>query len=300
MWASVLCGTSVGADGAPDPIREGWQYVRYYEFDRAEPYFREVLETAEANSDRWKEATFGLAVSLHHKRPPTASAIQEAAKLFRELAEKDPNEKFAPRALMNLARIHELRDYFQDVIELDKARAIYRKVIESYGDRPIVDEAVLRLAQSHINTFQTDQVNQGVKVLTDWLAKHPENSLAGLMWVYLGDVYFYPLGDSARCVAAYVEADRRNSLEPGQEGVFYWRIANLADSKLNNRDLAIVYYTKLITEVPSQGKGYQSQLALKRLGVPEEQIPNLEWAPKPKEREQMVRQAPTTQEVAQQ
>ena len=103
----------------------------------------------------------------------------------------------------------------------------------------------------------------------------------GLMWLYMGDVYFDPLEDYGRCVEAYLKADERNCLEPGQEGFFYWRIAYLAHTKLNRPDLAIPYYTKLITEVPSYGRGYQAQMALTELGVKE--IPQLLWAPKAKE-----------------
>jgi len=265
----ILSAAAVADEGSVTRCLEsGWQHLRYYDFTRAEPLFRQVRQSQPAGSGPWIQATFALATCLHHHIPPSAKRVALARKLFADLARNYPQHRCAARALMNVARIDELRDYHKDRIDVPSARKIYRQVIQRYRDRPIAGEATLRLAQSYITTFDEPQVREGVKLLEAWLKQRPQDPLAGVMWLMLGDAYFYPLQDYRRCVDAYVRADELNSLEPGREGLFYWRIATVARRKLDDRDLAVTYYTKLITDAPSYGKGYEAQLILKQLGAP--------------------------------
>lgn len=259
----VGCSGVYGADAA-----DAWEHVSLYEFERAEPIFRKIAGAEKEGTKKWIEATFGLALSLQHKTPPTKQAIDEARSLYLKLADAFPKHKCAPRALMNIARIDELRDYYKDKIDLKSARKFYRKVIEKYPDNPIISEAILRLGQSYTTTFETEQVKQGIKILRDWLKKHPKDKLSGLMYLHLGDVYFYPLKDYRKMIRSYIRADELKGIEPGNEGFIYWRIAYIAHRKVNDRKNAIRYYTKLITEVPTFGRGYQAQLALKEMGAP--------------------------------
>ena len=88
-----------------------------------------------------------------------------------------------------------------------------------------------------------------------------------MMYLHLGDVYFYPLKDYKKMVSCYVLADKHKGLVPGSEGFIYWRIAYIAQRKTHDRKTAIRYYNKLITEVPTFGRSYESQLALKEMGA---------------------------------
>ncbi len=259
---------------------EAWEHVRIYEFSRAEPIFRRIISQTKTGTEKWIEASFGLALSLHHKTPPDKSYIEEAKRIYLSLAKKYPSHRCAPRCLMEVGRIYELRDYYKDKIDLKKAREYYRMVIDKYPSDPIVSEAVLRLAQAYTISFNREEIRKGIRVIKDWLKKHPDDRLRGVMYLHLGDVYFYPLGEYRKCIDAYVKADELGALEEGREGFIYWRVAWLADHKVGDRKIAVKYYKKLIVDVPTFGKGYRAQLALKRLGVKD--IPELKWSPKPK------------------
>ncbi len=278
----AILSTPVFAGNTPAKklFNKAWKHVRLYEFDKAEPIFRNLRQREKPGSDKWIEATFGLAVALHHKTPPTAEYIKEAKKLYQLIVDKFPNHRCAPRALMNIARIYEIRDYYKDKIDLPAARKYYKLIIDKYPDNPIVSEAVLRLAQAYTISYDKKDIYKGIKILIDWIKTHPKDRLVGVMYLHLGDVYFYPLQEYRKCVESYIKADELRSLEEGREGFVYWRIAWVADHKLHDRKIAIKYYLKLIVEVPTFGKGYRSQLALKRLGV--KNIPELKWRPKQK------------------
>jgi tetratricopeptide (TPR) repeat protein len=251
-----------------DPFKQAWENIQLYDFEKAIPQFRSLQEQNKIGSPKWIEATFGLALSLHHKTPPAKEAIEEARKLYLLLGDKYSTVPCAARALMNAGRIDELRDYYQDKIDLDSARKLYRKVIEKYKNEPIVSEAVLRLAQSYTNTFKKEEILEGIKIMQDWLKDHPNDPLAGLMHLLMADMNYYPLLNYKQAVTDYIRADELKSLEPGQEGYAYWRIALLAQKKLNDKSIAVKYYTKIIKDTPTFVKGYQAQLALKELGAP--------------------------------
>ncbi len=255
-----------------DQFKQAWGHVQLYEFEKSIPLFRILQQENKLGSSKWIEATFGLALSLHHKTPPTKEAIEEARKLYMVLADKYPDSPCASRALLNVGRIDELRDFYQDKINLDSARACYRKVAEKYSKDPIVSEAVLRLAQSYTNTFKKEDIAEGIKIMQDWIKGHPKDPLAGLMYLLMGDLNFYPLENYKAAVENYIRADELKSLEPGQEGYIYWRIAVLAHKKLNDKVTAVKFYTKIIKDTPTFSKGYQSQLALKELGAPVPQL----------------------------
>ncbi len=279
LSVSFPVSASKEADSSLKLFHSGWEHIRLYEFDRAEPIFRKLRSRFEVGSEQWIESSFGLAVSLEYKTPASPETISQAQKIYQELADKYPNHKCAPRALLNIGRIYELRNYYKDKIDLQSARKYYRFVIDRYADSPIVGEAVLRLAMSYTILCNRKSVYKGIDIMNKWISKHPSDKFSGLMYLHLGDVYFYPLREYRKCIDSYIRAEKSGAIAGSKEGFVYWRIAWLADHKLGDKEIAVKYYKKLIVEIPTFGKGYRAQLALKRLGVKD--IPELKWRPKP-------------------
>lgn len=217
-------------------------------------------------TDEWQQATFGLAVTAHHLTPPTERLATQAANLYRQLVAEDG--RFAPRALMHLGSLAELRDFAGDNADYVEARRCYREVIARWPDQPIASEAALRLAGAHIQTYETDEVQEGVRILEEHLAAHPDNQLAAVQWQYLGNTYLLPLMDYANAVRAYRNADAKGIMWRGKEGILWWRIAVIAERHLGDRDIAVAYYTRVVTHGAASGKGWEAQQALKRLGAP--------------------------------
>jgi len=247
--------------------------VTLFGFKNAYPLFDSVMAESTPGSEQWQQAVFGTAVCAHQISPPSKSLINRAEELYKLLIEKTPDSAFAPRAMMHLGRIAELRDYHKDESDLELARQWYSKVLERWPERPIASEATLRIASTYIQTYEQEQVEKGIAILEKWLAAHPDDYLASAMWQYLGACYFFPLKQYRQSLDCYEKADTIGLIEKGREGPFYWRMAVMADRYLNDRDRAIKYYTLIIKKVPTSGKCYESQLALKRLGAP---VPKIE------------------------
>ena len=250
--------------------------VNYFSFKKAYTLFEKVKQDSPDGSAPWQQAVFGMAVCAQQMSPPTKSRIEESLRLYRLLAEKYPNSRFAPRSMLNLGRIAELSDYYQDKVDLQGARAQYQKVVDHWPDKLIAGEATFRIASTYVQTYKIEDIRKAVGALEAWLDEHPEDPLASAMWQYLADLYFFPLKQYSESLACYRKAEEIGFLEKGRRGPVYWRMAKMADHLLKKRNVAVEYYTKIIKFLPTSGKAYEAQLALKRLGAP---VPPLQLFP---------------------
>jgi tetratricopeptide (TPR) repeat protein len=266
------------SSGVPIPpqherIEDAIYEISTFGFEQALEIYEELLPDAREGSLLWQQVIFGMGVCHQQNTPFAEINVINADRCYRQLLKKVPDSVYAPRAIMNLGRIAEMRDFQTDEIDLVEARSWYNQVIKKWPDQPIAGEATLRLAATYIKTLQKQQIPQGIAILEKWLDTHPDDPLAAAMWQYLGDTYFFPMEQYQKSLDAYVKADRIGLLEKGRKGPVYWRMAVMAERLVKDRDRAVEYYTKIIEIVPTSGKAYESQLALKRLGAP---VPPLE------------------------
>ena len=277
IFAATACddhaGESLDQDRLAEILDKAAEEVSYFSFAQAFELFEQAKESAPAGSDQWQQAVYGAAVCAQQISPSTKSKIEESKKLYLLLLESNSDSRFAARAMLNLGRIAELSDYHEDYIDLSAARDCYQKVVDKCPAQLIASEAALRMAGSYIQTYEHDQIIKGIDILEKWLLEHPQDELSSAMWQYLGDTYFYPLEEYAKSLSCYRKAEEIGFIEKGRRGPVYWRMAAMADRFLNDRESAVEYYSKIITLVPTSGKAYEAQLALKRLGAP---VPELQ------------------------
>jgi tetratricopeptide (TPR) repeat protein len=273
VWAAVaLAAIPVSATDFESELQTATDEMTYFDFKKAYGLFDGVLRKTTEGSPEWQQAVFGKAVCAHQVAPASAAMIDEAVQLYQQLIDTTPDAPYAPRAMLNIGRVYELSDYYKDGEDFPKARAYYEQVVERWPDLPIAGEATLRIAGTYVKSFEPKQVRKGTQVLEDWLAEHPDDPLASAMWHYLAVTYFYPLENYAKYVSCMERADEIGLLLRGRLRLDYWRTAYVADTILTNRDVAVKFYTKVITETPTGGKAYEAQLALKRLGAPVPEI----------------------------
>lgn len=252
-------------------LAEARQAIADLDWKQALNLYPAIRDAADAGSERRLEATFCLATAWHHVQPPDEGTIATARQMYQEVIQQSPGSRWAARAMMNLGRIEELRDYLDDKIDLDAARAHYDRVVELFGDDPISGEATLRAAATLVMAYDApdyEKVKQGVARLEAWIASHPKEPLASIMWQYAGDAYFRPLDDYKNALRCYEEVDKLGWVDQGNQGPWYWRCAQIAERKLKLPDVAAKYYAKIIVETPNSGKAYESIQALKRLNKP--------------------------------
>lgn len=265
--ASAGCGGGAGAHATIDQqVERGLDELGRFEFEDAYETFARVRAQAPAGSELLRKATFAQAVACHQWQPSGEARIDEARRLYQQLADAGEGEE-AVQSLLRLGRLAEMSDFFGDKEDLPKAREVYQQVMTRWPQRPEAGEACLRLAAAWAQTLEPADVRKGVAAIDAWLAAHPHEPKAAIMLQYLSELHWAFLRDAKSAVAALVEADRRGFDCDGREWQYCWRIARLAEEQLQDRELAIRYYRKIITDYPKSGSAWDSQQELKRLGV---------------------------------
>jgi tetratricopeptide (TPR) repeat protein len=277
--ASIAMAAPSASGTAAEKIASATQEVAFVNLEKARDLYAEARAMSEPGSLDWQKALLGEATCIWHLLPIQRENADKAAQLFNELVRVSPRGPFAARALMNLGRILELPDDREDPVDLPGARAFYQKVFDGWANDPIAGEAALRIAGTYIQTYEETAVRKGVELLRTWVEAHPADGLASIMWQYLAETYFFPVQDYRRALEAYDKVDALGWTEKGFQGGTYWRIAQMSEQWLKDRDAAIKYYTKIIQEIPSSGKAYESQLALRRLGAPAPRLEHEKVAP---------------------
>jgi len=260
-------GLAAAERSVSDLLGEATTALSQFSFDQPRRPFRQVRERAAKGSVEWQQATFGLATCQHHVAPATPEAITEAKALYAELAETVPDSAYTPRSVLNLGRIAELVDFYQDPVDPGEARARYREVVARWPTQDIAGEATFRLAGSLVQSLAADDLTEAVATLDGWLASHPQEPLAPAMWQYLGEIHFQFRQDWQAALDAYRKADDLGLIWRGREAIVWWRMAVIAETKVHDRATAIRYYTRICIDGQTSGKAFEAQLALARLGV---------------------------------
>ena len=269
LVGSLMIGTARAS--ASEALEAARQAVVELDWRQVQRLYEPIRSAASVGDDVWLEATYCLALAQHHVQPPDAGTIGEAQALYQDVIRQAPRSRWAARAIMNLGRIEELRDYPTDAVDLDAARAFYERVVAEFPNDPIAGEATLRAAATLVMAYDAPhytKVRAGIALLERRLKAHPDEPLASVMWQYAGDSYFRPLADHANALRCYEEVDRLGWGGRGNQGPWYWRCALLAERELNLPDIAAKYYTKIILETPNSGKAYEAMEALQRMGRP--------------------------------
>jgi len=259
-----------------------------FNWEAAYTHFKALADAAPARSDAWAQATFGQAAAVCNRQPASKGYADEAARLYQSIIDNAPQSKYTPRAMMNLGRLKELRDYPGDKPDLSGASVLYLRVANDWPDSPIASEAILRAASSMVQAYDAPafvKVQSGISLLEKWIEGHPQDPYLSIMYQYLGDTYFLPLatsaknaGDVEKMKQLYAKSlsyyDKVNAIgwtDAGNQGPTLWRCAVMSEA-IGNTPSAIKYYTQIINETPTSGKAFESQLALRRLGAPVPEI----------------------------
>ena len=276
LWKYVVIGVAVCAAagfarGEPSQSEAARKAVADLDWRTAGQLYTELRQSSSIASAQWTQATYGLATATLQNQPLSADAVRQADSLYAQVIASSADDAYVARALISRGRILEMQDYLNDVIDLPGARAFYQQVMQRFPKSPLANEAALRAGASLVMSYDApkfDDVKSGLALMEAWQAEHPGNAFAAVMWQYMGDSYFIPLDDKKNALRCYEEVDKLGWPDQGNQGPTYWRCALLADKYLDQRETAVKYYTKIITETPNSGKAYEALLALKRLGAP--------------------------------
>jgi len=281
-----------GAKAATGPaqlLAAGWKQLDLVNYPASQATFKKVLGSSSATRAQLAEATFGLGHLWQYRRP--GASISEATELYQQVAEEYKDTPSAALALMALACLADTPEYEKDR-RPDEARRLYREILRDKPESFVVHEAALRLAMTYLEERGSRKTeDEGVRMLTEHLAAHPNNFLATAMHTQLA-VLFQSREEFRKALKHYIASDtvdlraaqseltdaerklplkrrlnqisQRRVMDTGSRAALYYRIASLAERKLKHYAVAVTWYEKIVYEIVRDNKFYVSKLSAER------------------------------------
>jgi len=220
------------ADPHAKLLAQGWRDLEMVSYSKAQESFEMLLDRKPTRSQR-AEALFALGHLWQYRRP--GADVGEANKLYRQVATEFKDTPAAPLALLALGRLADAPEYEKDR-KRAQARKLYQQVIATYPGHFAADEAVLRLAMTYLEEVGREKVEDtGAAMLTDYLAKKPDNLVAPVMHLQLGGLH------------------QRRKEYP--EAVRHWIASDEADEKAA---------AKIVDDIRHDNKYYISKISAER------------------------------------
>ena len=237
-----------------------------FNFTMSYQLFNQLVMAVTPDHALYYKAMLARGISAQHITPPTQEKINIATADFLTVSKQCKDDLLVARAIINLGRIAEIRDFPNDIIDLDLARTYYQQVLDRWPDNVLGDEATMWLAGTYIQ-ISNDKASTllGIDRLVKWLSKRPDNDYASAMWMYLADTYKYKIPNPRKSLECYIKADKLGLPVTAQASSIYWQMATVAQSLPDMLETSIFYYQKIINITPTSGRAFEAQLALRRI-----------------------------------
>lgn len=242
-WMAL--STAAGAE-----LPDGWQALQGYRAERALDVFDAALNDADAATAR--EARFGRAVALLDDQPVTSAKLDEAHRLFSELAGSGADD-FAQGARFFLGRIAQHHAVQPAPAEASRQ---FRQLLNEYVDSIWAQTAISRLALLEIYALNLEQSPAERIAAAEKLLGYTRTSTAEseLRYVIANAIFFYRL-PSAGALQHLLAAERLGRLGWNERREVLVQIAEL--SRLaGNASQAAEYYRKFLKENPRDQRHY--------------------------------------------
>ncbi|MEM7806537.1 MAG: tetratricopeptide repeat protein [Planctomycetota bacterium] len=245
-------------------LREAAIAVTKQGYARAEPLYRQVLaDSSSLDRAQWARATLGMAIVQHFASPTSEERLDSAAELYQQLIEtNDISDTVRARAMLNLGRLRELRDYTGEPTDLDEALRLYERVVDQFPHLDAADEAALwRANTAYQRHLEGPELRAAFDELARWAsARSEDRHLLSVLHEYLGMAAFNS-GMPDLALTHLRRADEIGIADPSFAPRVWWTIANLARD-VGDTETAVAFFQKIITESPRSGRAFESQLAL--------------------------------------
>lgn len=258
---------TVSVDSTQAALEEAKLLIRVSDFKAA----YELLERNPLSDEDVPEIQaqwyFLSGISAWHRVPPSAQWQAKAREHLEVLVERFPESVLASQGAYTLGRILEVRDFPEDVVDPEAAALWYKRCIEEWPEYVSAAMSRFRLAAMDMNAYEDpERMARGVAALDLWLQQNREHELAPVAAVLLANQLDIQLNDPESALPYYLLAEELGWVSKTLIGHRRWRIAEIAES-LDQVDLAVEMYQKIIRENLQSARGYESQMRLKALKI---------------------------------
>lgn len=264
LWASLLASfviIALGGCGGQAMTRveikqQAQEFLFIANYERASVAYEELLEVTPSSHPEYAEVLYFSALSSWHRSPPSQQNMQLARSRFETIINDFPGSPYAPRALRNLGRMAEIRNFPGDVLDPESARVHYLRLLNEYPDSPLTWEAVIRIAGTYIQNYDNEElILQGLYGLEESLKDGNYTFTPvqrSIMWQYLAITYLEYLGDKKNFLRCNEQAESYGLVNDGQLNRYYLRSAKVAEAA-GDFERALNYYKHCIDMFPPGG-----------------------------------------------
>ena len=272
----VGCQRREGAQSTAELIQEGWSNLRIGEFNTAVARFERALEQsqrqpADAGSLQL-QALYGLATAegLGRRGP----GITRAQQLYRQIIEQSPRSDWAAWSYLGLARLEHLTPTGTEP-DWPAVRRAYQEVIDRFPDHLAGQEAFVLQQATLVASLDRNQTGQALAALQEFLTRHPDSEFLSAVHGLMARCYRI-LGQPAAELAAQIQSLQTREIDPTNprldNSTMYWQVATLAEFEVGDFRTARKYYQLLISEYPTDHRGWGAKLALERMNQMEARL----------------------------
>lgn len=261
----AACGkkTEQGGDAAA-LISDGWTAYRLSEFQNAALAFEAARARAEAGSDDWAMATYGLATTWDLRRP--GEDPKKATGLYQEILAAAPDSPMIPWTELALARQQHLVPVGQEP-DYDAVNAAYRHLMQKYPGHLAAKEAFLYLES--IQLAQLDpQTTRAAKSNLLAFVQSRQKEFVGPAWSLLA-VADTTLKEPEKRLQDEQKSFELTEVDPADPYVefawAYWNLATIAEFEVGDFATARKYYNLLLDKYPTDIRVYGCKQALRRM-----------------------------------
>ena len=258
-----------GAASPEAALNAGWQHYAEGAFDAALTDFSQVA--ASGPVDRRQAALYAQGIVWALRRPG-ADPVR-AGRSYRAALALDTRSDLAPWCLLALARQQHLDS--PAAKDLPSARAAYESVVAAFPAHPAAEEAFLLQQSTWLIDRRADDARRALTALTGFIEDHPHTALAASAWDLIARAQDIA-GDPTARLAASVRALETSEADPANprtdRAATLWGLAAQAEFDVGDFATARRLLQRLLTEYPTDDRGYGARLALARMDAVETRL----------------------------
>lgn len=270
-----LSTLSMAAQTKPELLKKAWMEYKLGEYSQAEKLFTQAKNKVKDDKS-YCEALTGIAFCYQYakKQQTAAGDYRYAIELYEQALKKiDQDSKYRPlftamraECYFNIYRLTGEKDNLNKAVKLWNEiqqkwsttvagqDALLYQVVAMTGDDYSTPEA-LQLAKQLKIYLKTNKI---IPLKTGKRAAVKKKLLAAVMSNYLGDFYFWRQ-DYRNAIKWLINYYQLGASSYAYKADVLFKIARIADIKLNDKPLAIKYYTLFQDEIKSDKRRYFAQ-----------------------------------------
>ncbi len=243
-------------------LEDAWRAMDLSNWGRSRELFGQVRDDSAADPNDQAEAIFGLGQLAQYETGERD--LDEAREQYNSIIDRFGKTRVTPHAMMAMARIADMPPD-RDNQDLGQARKLYNQILKDYPGHTLAHESALWLAVSYLADIKDpNSHDKGAEILRKYVAKYPQNFCAAIMYMHLA-AYHHRQENWKEFVKYRIASYEAGIPSKTERSGAAFMIAQVAERKLKDYELAIEWYRVIVEEIVTTNKYYIAKESIQRL-----------------------------------